>query len=281
MLRGATADWFAPVLEPNGLVSFRAQLANRGNIHFVTDGFVEISGSDGLLPARPVFAESSSIFPGENHELVAGPAVALTPGGSYTATATFSYGGTAQLTAGTEFTVTPVLTVPGLRAVESPGLPMGIAVTLENGGDLALRPRVQVYVHAADGTVLGTTFDTGSSLLLPGKSGDMRFEFRRPLPPGEHKIVAEVYFGAPDRVVKEQPFRIGDAEAGDEPETGGGPAPEATPESEGGTGWYLPVGVAAAILFLAAATGLTPPFAPVRRKLGAWNRSRHGGRRNR
>ncbi len=260
LLRGTAVDWFAPVLEPNGLVTFRAQLVNRGNIHFVADGFVEINGSYGL---------------------VAGPAVALTLGDSYTATATFSYGGTAHLTAGAEFTATPVLTVSGLRAVESPGLPMGIVVTLENEGDLALRPRVQVYVHAADGTVLGTTLDTGPSLLLPGKPGDMRFESRQPLPPGEHKIVAEVYFGAPDRIVKEQPLRIGDAEAGDQPETGGGPAPVGTPEPEGGTGWYLPAGVAAAILVLAVAIGLTPPFAPVRRKLGISDGSRRGGRQTR
>ncbi len=281
LLRGAAVDWFAPVLEPNGLVTFRAQLVNRGNIHFVADGFVEINGSDGPLPARPAFPESSAIYPGESYELVAGPAVALTLGDSYTATATFSYGGTAHLTAGAEFTATPVLTVSGLRAVESPGLPMGIVVTLENEGDLALRPRVQVYVHAADGTVLGTTLDTGPSLLLPGKPGDMRFESRQPLPPGEHKIVAEVYFGAPDRIVKEQPLRIGDAEAGDQPETGGGPAPVGTPEPEGGTGWYLPAGVAAAILVLAVAIGLTPPFAPVRRKLGISDGSRRGGRQTR
>jgi hypothetical protein len=259
-------------------VSFRAQLVNRGNIHFVADGSVEINGSDGPLPSRPAFAESPAIFPGENYELEAGPAVPLTLGGSYTATATFSYGGTAHLTAETEFTATPVLKVADLRAFESPSLPLKIVVSLMNEGDLALRPRIQVYVHTAGGTVLGTTFESGPSLLLPGDPGDMLFDFQRPLPPGDHKLVAEVYFGAPNRIVKEQPLSTGGAETVDGPETGGGPAPEGPPETAGGTGWYLPAGVAAAILFLTVAAGLTPPFARVRRKLGDAARGRRGGR---
>ena len=281
--REAAVEWFAPVLEPNGLVSFRAQLVNRGNVHVVAGGSVEIDGTGGLVSAKPAFPESPTIFPGESYELVAGPAAPLTPGGSYTATATFSFGGAALLTAGAEFTVLPVLEVADLRAVETPGLPMGIVVTLANKGDLALRPRVQVYVHTADGTVLGATFDTGPSLLLPGKPGDMRFDFRRPLPPGDNKLVAEVYYGASNRIVKEQPLRSGGAapgetKTGDGPGAGGGPVNEGTQETEGGTGWYLPAGVAAAILFLTVAAGLTPRFAPVRRKLRGAVRVRRGRR---
>ena len=272
LLREAAVEWFAPVLEPNGLVSFRAQLVNRGNVHVVAGGSVEIKGADRLLPTIPAFAESTAVFPGDSYELVAGPAVPLTPGGSYTATATLSYGATVPLAAGSEFTVTPILKVADLRAVESPGLPMQIVVTLVNEGDLALRPRVQVYVHTANGTVLGTTFDSGPSLLLPGGSGDMRFDFQRPLPPGDHKLVAEVHYGAPDRIVSEEPLRTGGTETGGVPETG------ETQETEGGTGWYLPAAVAAAVLFLVVAAGLTPPFAPVRRKLGDAARVLRGGR---
>jgi hypothetical protein len=284
LLRRAAVEWFAPVLEPNGQVSFRAQLVNRGNVHFVAGGSVEIKGSDGLLPTMPAFAESAAVFPGESYELLAGPAAPLTPGASYTATATFSYGGTALLSANSQFTVTPVLKVADLRAVERPGLPMEIVVTLVNEGDLALRPRVQVYVHTADGAVLGTTIDTGPSFLLPGSPGDMRFDFRRPLPPGDHKLVAEVYYGAPNRIVKEQPFTSSGTETGGGPETGDGPDPGVRPsaggaqETEGGTGWYLPAGVVVAILFLAVAASLTPPFAPARRKLRSAARAMRGAR---
>lgn len=194
LLREAAVERFAPVLEPDGRVSFRAQLVNSGNVHVVADGSVEIGGGgDGLLPAKPAFVESSEVFPWESYEMTAGPAVPLTPGGSYTATATFSYGVTALLSAGSEFTVTPAPKVTDLQAIERPGLPMEIVVTLVNEGDLALRPRVQVYVHRADGTVSGTTFNSGPSVLLPGKPGDMRFDFQRPLPPGDHTLVAEVY----------------------------------------------------------------------------------------
>jgi hypothetical protein len=270
LLREAAVEWFAPVLEPDGLVSFRAQLVNRGNVHIVASGSVEIEGSDGPLPTKQAFAESTTVFPGESYELMAGPAAPLTPGSSYTATANFSFGGAAVVSAGSEFTVTPVLKVTDLHAVERPGLPMGIVVTLVNEGDLALRPRVQVYVHTAVGTVLGTTFDTGPSILLPGIPGDIRFDFQRPLPPGDHKLVAEVYYGAPDRIVEEQPLKTGGTETGDGPSTG------ETQETEGGAGWYLPAGVAAAVLVLAVAASLTPPFAPVRRKLGNAARALRG-----
>ena len=73
LLREAAVDWFVPVLEPNGLVGFRARLVNRGNVHFAASGTVEISGPDGLLATRPAFAESPAVFPTEGQVLAAGP----------------------------------------------------------------------------------------------------------------------------------------------------------------------------------------------------------------
>ena len=78
--------------------------------------------------------------------------------------------------------------------------------------------------------------------------------------------------------MKEQPFQTEGTGTRGGPETVDGPEAGGTQETEGGAGWYLPAGVATAVLFLAVAAGLTPPFAPVRRKLRNAARASRGTR---
>ena len=50
--RLAEVEWFVPVLEPDGRLSFRARLVNTGNVHLVAGGTVQASGSGGQILRR-------------------------------------------------------------------------------------------------------------------------------------------------------------------------------------------------------------------------------------
>jgi len=130
--------------------------------------------------------------------------------------------------------------VTDLGAVEATGQRPQFVVALVNEGELALRPRAQVYVRSADGTARGTIFDSGPSLLLPGGAAEMLFALEDPLMPGDHILEATVYYGAGGRIEMKKGFSVGaDAAAGG-------------PDAERGTGWYVPVGVSLGAVVLLA-----------------------------
>ena len=159
LVRQAALDWFVPVLEPNGLVGFRARLVNRGNVHFLAKGAVEITGQNGLPAWNVEFPESMPVLPESGHVLESSETLMLAKGSTYSAKATITYGGSAAITGDSTFKVSPELRVADLRPVASPDEGIKLVVTLANEGEVALRAVVQVFVRVADGTVLGTTLE--------------------------------------------------------------------------------------------------------------------------
>lgn len=278
LVRQAAVDWFFPVLEPQGLIGFRARLENVGNVHFAVKGNVEIIGLDGEPTWTVEFPESMPILPTTGQVFVGDVPLPLAPGKAYNARALISYGETSVVTTDYPFTINPVLRVADLQPVHLPEDNLAFVVTLVNEGDVALMPASQVSVQSSDGMVLGTSFDTGPSLILPGKSGEVRFNFHQSLPSGDHVALAEIYYGIPNPVVYEKVFTSGKSEPARETGIGdNGPREgnDTGSKTEPGQGvdWRVPAGAAVSVLLLALIAMKSPLVTSLRSKLTSVSRS--------
>ncbi|MHB8992207.1 MAG: hypothetical protein ACYC66_11315 [Chloroflexota bacterium] len=261
LTREASVDRLIPVLEPDGRVSFRVQFVNRGNLHLVPRGFVEVSRANGSPAGKLDLPETTPILPGTERLLQVDGSLPLEPETGYGARVTLEYGGGAPAVADAMFAVKAAMAIEKMSVRENPDKGPTLLLSLRNDGEVGLLPRVQVAVRGDDGRVRGNAAPQ-TPLLWPGQTTDVEVQYPARLPTGEYILVARADYGGSSPAQKETPFKIGNPLPSPNPNWGEGPAwarqqpgpfGMLVPEMGIWTPAVLAVGALGALLFLVVA----------------------------
>ena len=179
LLRSARVTQFAPVVEADGRIGFRAELTNDGNVHLIAPtGEVLVRSDDGSAAGSLRFPETTPLLPGMTSEMTAQGSLPLTPGHSYLAEATFQYlNATEPLTISAEFVNEPHLQIEPPSACENLDRGPSLALSLVNPGTLGLMPQVSLAVTSDVSGVLGSAQFASGSILWPGETRQLGIDF--------------------------------------------------------------------------------------------------------
>jgi hypothetical protein len=208
----AVIERFAPVLEVDGRIGFRALVRSTGNVHIQTQGNVELTDTRGHRYASLDFPISGRILPDSAELLAALGSIPVETGQTYDATATLSYGdASTPLTAITEFTASPpTVSLDGLGVCENLDRGPTLSVGVHDGGQLGVLPTVELQIRTVTGEVLGELKVPSSSLFVwPNETGTFRFEYPQRLESGQFVFAATARLGTDQPVTKDLPFQIG------------------------------------------------------------------------
>ncbi|MCC6705319.1 MAG: hypothetical protein IT334_10615, partial [Thermomicrobiales bacterium] len=156
--RSARIERFAPVLETDGRIGFRAEIINDGNVHLIAPrGEVVVQAADGSAAGSLAFPESTPLLPGITAVAIAQGSLPLSPGDSYRADGTFHYlNGTEPLVTTVAFVNQPDLEIGSVAVCENLDRGPSLSMTLTNQGDLGLQPVVVLSVATESGQLLGS-----------------------------------------------------------------------------------------------------------------------------
>ncbi|MGH2559048.1 MAG: fimbrial biogenesis chaperone [Thermomicrobiales bacterium] len=205
----ATLERFAPTLEPDGRIGFRALVRNEGNLHVVAQGAVEISDGDGDPFGRLDIPRTTSILPGSVQTVIAFGSLPLDAGGEFTAATEIDYGGKKPLKAETAFTVAPSLAVEGLGICENLDRGPTLRATLRNDGDLGLEPGVEFAIEDASGQPVQGTAATQPAFVWPDATAEIAVDFPQRLLSGDYVLIARARYGMDGEIEQRWPFAIG------------------------------------------------------------------------
>jgi hypothetical protein len=210
--RAAELGRFAPVLEGDGRIGFRAELVNTGNVHLIAPtGQVVVTTADGSAAGSLEFPETTPLLPGLKTGMTTQGSLPLTIGASYQAEASFTFlESSAPLTISSTVTLTPDLVVEPVRVCENLDRGPTLAVALSNRGQIGLLPYANLaVVSEADGS-LGSAQVANGSLLWPRESQAVQIDFPERLESGSYTVTLTVRFDPlqPATVVT-TPFQIG------------------------------------------------------------------------
>jgi len=216
----ALIDRFAPVLEIDGRIGFRALVRSIGNVHIQAQGNVEMTDPRGQRYASLDIPNSGRILPDSARLLIALGSVPIQAGQAYDATLTLSYDGApASITATTAFTTAPpTVSIDDLSVCENLDRGPTLNIGVRNDGQLGILPAVDLQIRTAAGEVVGELAVPASSVLVwPNGTDTFRFDFPRRLESGQYVFAATARVGTEPQVTKDVPFQIGGV--------GGTPAP--------------------------------------------------------
>jgi hypothetical protein len=208
---------FAPMMTPDGRVAFAAMVRNSGNLHVRPEGGVELLRADGSSLGTLNFPAARAVLPGSRDILLTQGSVPLDASVGYRATAVLDYGATKPLKRDVDFTPLPSLAVAGASVCENLDHGPTLSVMLHNDGDLALQPRVEFAVRAANGSPLGSVSPIQPLLVWPGEEGGASVDLTEHLASGAYVLSLRVNAAMPDPegrtavppIETDVPFQIG------------------------------------------------------------------------
>jgi hypothetical protein len=208
---------FAPLMTPDGRVSFAALVRNPGNLHVRPEGEVELRRDDGSSLGTIDFDASPAVLPGASTVLFTQGSVPLDPRVAYRATAVLGTDAKKRLKQDVDFTPVPSLAIAGASVCENIDHGPTLSVTLHNDGELALQPHVAFGVRDANGNALGSTSPIQPLLVWPGEDGGARVDLGDRLGSGAYTLTLRVDAAMPDSegrtavppIETELPFQIG------------------------------------------------------------------------
>jgi hypothetical protein len=209
--RAASIEQFAPILERDGRIGFQALIRNDGNLHFVSQGSVRI-GEAGDEPFGALdFPASTPLLPSEQSLITAQGSLPLEDGKRYAASTAISFEGDDPVQASAEFTVQldRVMSLGSASVCENLDRGPSLAITLQNGGDLGIRPVVQLEVRDANGNSVGSTQLTDGAVFWPHQQTEIVTDLPQRLVTGQYSLIARVTYGTAEPIVQETPFSIG------------------------------------------------------------------------
>lgn len=215
LVQKAEISRFAPVLEPDGRISFLALLRNAGNVHLQNlEGTITIKDSAGKKIASVDLGPTTPVLPGIERMVGSQVSLPLPAGKEYESTLTLRYGPKQKSkdTAKARFAIRPALTMGPATVCEN--LDRGPTVRLEfaNTGDIALRTALGVRLEAASGSPLGTAALPQPVLTWPGETVPVSFDLPQRLGTGAYHLVMTASYGPMDPITAETDFQIGGTE---------------------------------------------------------------------
>ncbi|MGH2559700.1 MAG: hypothetical protein ACRDJH_11590 [Thermomicrobiales bacterium] len=195
--RAVALERFAPTLEPDGRVGFRALVRNDGNVHARPTGAVAISDGTGEPFGSLEMPQGGTLLPDDSLLMAARGSLPLDPAARYTARAVVEYGEEEPITAEVAFAPVAALTIPTLSVCENLDRGPTLTLGLRNEGELGLLPRVELALREADGMALGGATPPDPLLLWPGETVEFGLDYPERLVSGEYVLAVRVDYAMP------------------------------------------------------------------------------------
>jgi hypothetical protein len=214
--RKVELEHFAPFLEPDGRVGFRAQLRNDGNVHVLPKGAVGVADMDGKPLAAVDLEGPSNLLPGEEALLTGHGSLPLSTA-KHQAETFIDYGEEKPLSAKIEFEPKAAFSVSEVTVCENLDRGPTVNIALRNDGDLGLLPPVRLDLSAKDGQAAPQPAPATPLVLWPHETATVTADITDRLVSGEYVLKIHIDYASPTEDGKtvlppfeqELAFRIG------------------------------------------------------------------------
>ncbi|HEY7032522.1 MAG TPA: hypothetical protein VH482_14370 [Thermomicrobiales bacterium] len=205
----ADVEQFVPVLEADGRIGFGVLLANKGNFHFKPSGNVEIKTAEGDSYGKLEFVDSGLALPGTEQFLYTQGTIPLEPGKQYESSMTLDYGQKKPIKKKVSFVATANVAIDDPTICENLDRGPTVTVPIQNDGDLAVVPVLQVTINDASGNrVSGVELPAGT-ISRPHDELKAASDLADRLVSGDYTLVAQFQYGTAAPMTKQVPFSIG------------------------------------------------------------------------
>jgi hypothetical protein len=210
----ATIEKFAPVLEQDGRVGFRALVKSSGNRYITAKGTVQVD-QVGKKYGSLDFQETTPILQGNDTLIQTQGSLPMQDGASYKAKVSIDYGAKKPVTADASFTMSaPAVAATKLAVCENLDKGPTLSATLENSGDLGVLPAVTLDVKQANGgSDLGNGPLPQPPLLWPHDKTSFAVDFPTRLETGAYVFTVTMQLPNGQPVTQTLPFQIGGNDA--------------------------------------------------------------------
>jgi len=195
--RHASLERFAPILEPDGRIAFRAEVLNDGNLYLQATGAVLVTNGADEAAGSLEFPPTTAQLQRETNVLSSFGSLPLQPDEPYRAEALLDYNGAEPMTATLEFTPAIALAVTGTALCENLDRGPTLTVNLLNDGTLRLLPPVQADITDANDQPIATGEPGIPALIWPGETGVVTVDFPDRLLSGDYATALRIDYAAP------------------------------------------------------------------------------------
>jgi len=195
--RHASLERFAPILEPDGRIGFRAEVVNDGNLYLQSTGAVVVTDAAGRDAGALEFPPTTAQLQGETTVLTSFGSLPLQPDETYQAEVVLDYNGAEPMTTTLEFTPTITLAVTETAICENLDRGPTLTVSLHNDGTLGLFPPIQAEIADANAQAIATGMSSMPALIWPGETAIATIEFPDRLLSGDYTTNLRVDYAAP------------------------------------------------------------------------------------
>lgn len=212
LIRAAEVAKFAPVLEADGRVGFRALVRNSGNVHLVPRGEIHVAEPGEAAAGKLDLKETTPHLPGATVVRASHGSLPLAPGTPYDATLDVVYlDGEEErhAEAATTFTVDPSLTLTNASLCENLDRGPTLRVGLLNEGTIGLEATLSITVQSASGQSISGVTLPEPAIAWPKETTELVTDLPQRLESGAYVLVVTAMFGAGDSVDTQAPFTIG------------------------------------------------------------------------
>jgi hypothetical protein len=228
--RKASVERFAPVLEADGRIGFRALVKSTGNTYVVAKGAIQVDQADGKKLGSLEFPETTAILPNTEQLLTSQGSLPLQIGASYTSQAQIDFGAKKPVTARAAFAVNPpVLAATNLAVCENLDKGPTLSFGVHNDGDLGALPTVTLGITQENGSTVGSAPLPRAPLVWPHDTSTFSADFPQRLVSGAYTFTVTVQLPNGQPVTQQLPFQIGGTGPTVAPLCGQEATPQATP----------------------------------------------------
>jgi hypothetical protein len=210
LVRGVTIEQFAPVIEPDGRIGFRALVVGAGNIHSSPAGTVTVTLENGDAYGSLDIPASTPLLPGSERLLSTFGTLPVQEGTAYVATVAIGSDDADAAEAEIPFTLEqPEVTLANLFVCEN--LDRGPTVTfeVENGGTIGAIATIEATIADATGAVAAQAPLAQQPILWPGEATSYAVDASQRLLTGEYMLTVTVTPATGDPLTAEHAFAIG------------------------------------------------------------------------
>jgi len=215
LIRAAEVTKFAPVLEADGRIGFRALVRNTGNVHLLPRGTIEVREPGNAAFGTLELKETTPHLPGATVLLASHGSLPLPPDTPYDArlAVTYAHGDEQQHTeAAASFRVDAALALAAATLCENLDRGPTMRVGLQNEGTVGLESLVSFTVQSTSGQPVGGATVADPAIAWPQETTELVTDLPQRLESGAYVLAVTATYGTGQTVDIEIPFDIGGTE---------------------------------------------------------------------
>lgn len=214
LIRKASVERFAPVLDFDGRVGFRALLRNQGNVHLLdVSGSVDVKDAKGKKKLASLeFKPGTPLLPGVERLLETQGTLPLSPGERYRSSAVIYLSGDkdgSKVKAEAEFAVAASLELHAGTACENFDGGPTLEVLLQNESDLGVLPRGTITIKSEGGATVASAPLGNNQVAWPKSTTPISVTLEDRLESGRYVASVDAAFGRGQTAHVDIPFQIG------------------------------------------------------------------------